>query len=149
MDPETPKPVPMPEQPAYQHRQRPDITKTISDNQITTPKPVNQFNPPPKPALNPQGGNHYVCASKGLLKPGPSHTPPIADNQNNQTGGPSSSAGSTSGSKPALPKPRPLGGFAFPGKVSISSRLRPITQVDRVCIANPERISSESYSFRI
>ncbi|ADV20615.1 DNA strand annealing protein, putative [Cryptococcus gattii WM276] len=116
MDPETPKPVPMPEQPAYQHRQGPDLTKTVSDNQITTPKPANQFNPPSKPALNPQSGNHYVCASKDPPKIGPSHTPPIADNQNNQTGGPSSSAGSTSGSKPALPKPRPLGSFAFPGK---------------------------------
>ncbi|KIR96157.1 DNA repair and recombination protein RAD52 [Cryptococcus deuterogattii 2001/935-1] len=115
-DPETPKPVPIPKQPAYQHRQRPNLANSISDNQITTPKPANQFNPPSKPAFHPQSGNDHVCASKGLPKPGPSYTPPIADNQNNQPGGPSSSAGSTSGSKTALPKPRPLGGFAFPGK---------------------------------
>lgn len=114
-DPETPKPVPVPEQPAYQNRQRPDLVKAASDNQITTPKPSSQLNPPFKPTLNPQDTNH-IQANNHLPKPGPSNTPPVLDNQNNQTGGPNSSGGSTTGSKPVLLKSRPLGGFAFPGK---------------------------------
>ncbi|OXG22631.1 DNA repair and recombination protein RAD52 [Cryptococcus neoformans Tu401-1] len=114
-DPETPKPVPVPEQPAYQNRQRPDLVKAASDNQITTPKPSSQLNPPFKPTFNPQDTNH-IQANNHLPKPGPSNTPPVLDNQNNQTGGPNSSAGSTTGSKPVLLKSRPLGGFAFPGK---------------------------------
>lgn len=135
--------MPVPEQPAYQNRQRPDLTKAASDNQITTPKPANhQFNPAFKPTINPQGTNHHTEANNGLPKPGHSNTPPVLGNQNNQTGGPSSSAGSTTGSKPVLPKSRPLGGFAFPGKVSMRVDHTFFTQA-KPCLYSKPRNSLE------